>query len=723
MNDKREELLSEPQSPDQNLAARMKIGPDQLTERRAFLDFSQTDVELLRDLDKKLAGRHLALFDGFYEYLQTFPKLRQMLGSPERVERLKQAQVRYFKRLTAGEYDEDYVAQRLQVGLTHQRVGLEPHWYLAGFQSYLGQLRPVIQEIYQGDRARAEEVYAAVSKVAFFDMGLAIDTYIHADRSRALEMEKGFRDVIEHSPDGIVIHRQDHVVYVNPALLAAMGIESDQSAIGRSIFDFICPGDREKVRKLNAELRRNKEPGSPQETTLIRGDGSPLYAEVTGVSLEFDGAPAIVSLVRNITERKELNARIMQMDRMIAAGTLAAGVGHEINNPLTYVKANLDFSLRRLDDFVTYFDGLHQAFQDRFDPDEVAEIFDALGTSRIKSELGQVREALQDAEQGSRRIRDIVSQLRSLVDKDQSEGCTRDNKRIFEKTIALATNQIRHRARLIEELDEVPPIRGRESELSQVILNLLINAAQSIEEGSVEDNQIYIRSYLRDDDLVAIEVEDTGQGIEAEHLPRIFDPFFTTKEVGVGTGLGLHISQNIIDRCGGRIEVESTPGEGTLFRVLIPCCDLHDQGFHDPDSQPIDADARRQILIIDDDQLSREALRRLLSRHHDVTLADSGRQGLELLEGGAQFDLILCDLMMPQMTGMDFYEALQARYPEFLSRVAFMSGGAFTSRARNFVAAITTTYLDKPIRSQQLHSLIAKSGTASKTSSSDDVLK
>ncbi len=681
-----------------------KINLDDLAKRKDFLDFDERDAQLLRELGERVDDEHLTFLDRFYEKLAEFSELRELLGEEEDIARLKAAQTRYFNELLGGQYGEDYAQERLRVGITHQRIGLEPDWYLGGYRDYLDQLFSVIHRVYGHDRSKAQAVFAAVLKIAFFDISLAIDTYIDADRRKALSYEQGFHDVFEHSPDGIVIHRQGNIIYINPSLLRTMGLRSPKEVLGRSVVEFIAPDELPAIQQRIEYLRNSGRASAPRETLLLRADGTPLQAETAGVAIEFDGGPAIVTMVRDITERKELNARIMQMDRMIAAGTLAAGVGHEINNPLTYVKGNLDYAIDQLHRLRESVDRLEKSVTHK--PVEMPP--EAQPPRGLASQISAICEALEDARQGSDRIRRIVAQLRSLTNDHDNEGCTIDATKMLQATIEMASNEIRHRARLSTDFNTLPALRGKESKLSQVFLNLIINAAQAIDEGAVDDNEICVRTRLLNPTTASIEVEDTGAGISPEHMDRLFDPFFTTKEVGQGTGLGLHISQHIVNAYGGRIEVESQPGKGSLFRVIIPLCDLTKPNCPpEVDSDP-DAIVRGRILIIDDEPMGREVLLRLLHQTQDVILAESGHQALELLDGGERFDMILCDLMMPQMTGMDFHQILQEKFPDYTDRVVFMSGGAFTPRAQKFLDQSTNPFLEKPIAPHKLHTMVAR---------------
>jgi len=203
-----------------------------------------------------------------------------------------------------------------------------------------------------------------------------------------------------------------------------------------------------------------------------------------------------------------------------------------------------------------------------------------------------------------------------------------------------------------------------------------------------------------------IEIRDTGQGIAPEAISRIFDPFFTTKRVGEGSGLGLAISHSIVTAMGGELRVASVPGKSTVFSIVLPAA----VGA----SRPIEVRAeplerrRARILVIDDDPSVARALSRMLARDHDPTQLGSARDAIERLTAGEAFDLILCDLMMPDMSGMEFFEALAEIAPVMRDRILFITGGAFSPRAAEFVSAFPDAVLEKPIDRVMLEALLQR---------------
>jgi CheY-like chemotaxis protein len=257
----------------------------------------------------------------------------------------------------------------------------------------------------------------------------------------------------------------------------------------------------------------------------------------------------------------------------------------------------------------------------------------------------------------------------------------------------------------VKDYREVPAVRANESRLGQVFLNLIVNAAQATPEGRAERNEIRIRIAPWDGGRVAVEVRDTGTGIDPAHLPRIFDAFFTTKPVGVGTGLGLAICHRIVTSLGGEIEVRSELGIGTTVRVLLPVAvhpELEEPVVARPSLTPV---RRGRILIVDDDSAMCSAIRRTLSGH-EVVAVTLAREALERVASGEQFDVVMSDLMMPHMTGMDLHAELSHIAPEVADRMVFMTGGAFTPGAREFLDRVPNPRLDKPFEPGTLRALV-----------------
>jgi CheY-like chemotaxis protein len=272
-------------------------------------------------------------------------------------------------------------------------------------------------------------------------------------------------------------------------------------------------------------------------------------------------------------------------------------------------------------------------------------------------------------------------------------------------SLRMAWNEIRHRARLVKALGVVPHVEGNEARLGQVFLNLVVNAAQALPEGHADRHQISVSSSV-EDGRVVVSVSDTGPGIPPEVIGRIFDAFFTTKPVGVGTGLGLAICQRIVTDMHGELTVTSELGRGSTFRVVLPIA-LDKPVAVVPVAVVASQVRRGRILVVDDEELVARVVTRTLTKDHDVVSLVNARDALALCTR-ERFDLILCDLMMPEMTGIDFHRELSRLVPEQAQRIVFLTGGAFTPEARRFLSETPREYLEKPYDPGDLRAIVQR---------------
>ncbi len=499
---------------------------------------------------------------------------------------------------------------------------------------------------------------------------------------RALaESEARYRLLAEHATDVITRHDADgNCIYASPAVERLLGLDP-QTLVGRPVIQMVHPDDRDGVKAASDALRETGGRAT-LELRFARADGSWLWVEATSQAVcGADGSQEIVSISRDITQRRELTAKMMGMDRMIAVGTLAAGVGHEINNPLAFVTANVDFALEHLGQ---------------------------LAAKLPHPELAEIREALADAKDGAWRIRSIVRDLKRFAGQEDRSLGSVDLHAALDAAIAMATNEIRHRAQLERRLGTPPKVTGNDGQLSQVFLNLLVNAAQAIPLGAAEAHRIRVTTRAVDGAAV-VEIADDGAGIPADRLDRIFDPFFTTKPVDQGTGLGLAICRRIVQDHGGDIAVESTEGVGTTFRITLPGATA--PVAHGP-AEAAEAEApapsrRGRILVIDDEPAVCRAVARILGRDHAVEVFSDGRAGLARLLDDRGFDLVLCDLMMPELTGMELHAEVKELAPALLHRLVFVTGGAFTPEAERFVTEVAGETLAKPFGVKALRAFVA----------------
>ena len=405
-------------------------------------------------------------------------------------------------------------------------------------------------------------------------------------------------------------------------------------------------------------------------------------------SLENEGAPE---------SDPRSSKRRSSAERMASLGRLAAGVAHEINNPLAYVLGSIELLERGLAEI----GALHP---------------EAARTGQI---INDAAAALSNAKDGVERIRSIVKDLTTFSRAVPDSRRPVEIEAVLDSTLNLAWNELRHRVRVVKDFRGVPELLGDEGRLAQVFLNLILNACQAIPDGRQGVLRI---STASEGGLVSVCVEDDGVGIAPEDLPYVFEPFFASQPGWGGgakerphqqrdsvAGLGLAICRNVVTALGGTITVTSAPDAGTRFTVTLRAAGAFEAAAEGNRARSRErVNSRARILIIDDEPLLGQTLRFAFQDKHDVEVASSGREALDRLGADADFDLVLCDLMMPDVSGENVYRAVSERSPGLLPRFVFMTGGAFTERAQEFLAQFAGRQLEKPFNIDEVEVLLSE---------------
>ncbi|MCP3101847.1 ATP-binding protein [Myxococcus sp. K15C18031901] len=492
---------------------------------------------------------------------------------------------------------------------------------------------------------------------------------------RALRRTTDFlRSALDAVPEPLFIKDRRHRwVAVNSAFCRVMGHPAEE-LLGRSDYEFVEAHEADRFWRNDEEVFRSGLSDESEETLTDR-TGLSRVLVTKKASFQGSGEPYLVGLIRDITDRKRLESQLLLAERMASVGTLAAGVAHEINNPLAYVSSNL------------------------------AYVSDLLSQAALAEEqLPELREVVAEALDGAGRVRAIVRDLRTFARGDEERHGPVDVVRAVEGALRLVRNELTHRARVSCTLEQVPPVHGNEVRLGQVVLNLLVNALQALPERPADENRVRVSLRTGRSGQVELEVADNGHGMAPEVQRRIFDPFYTTRPVGEGTGLGLSICLTLVQAMGGRIEVSSAPEWGSVFRVVLPALAVGTVAA--PEQQvfrePVPASRRRRLLLIDDEPSVGNSVSRLVRDVYEVHVVQDAREALRLLTQGERFDAILCDLMMPGMSGMDFVMELERLAPELVLRTGMMTGGAFTAQAREFVGRHSRGLLEKPFERERL---------------------
>jgi PAS domain S-box-containing protein len=488
-----------------------------------------------------------------------------------------------------------------------------------------------------------------------------------------------FRAVLSAIPDGVAVIRGGAIYFANPAFLAMCQLTEAQ-AIGFSYIDLIHADDRERFQS---------EPGrAVVRVRVVGGRGATRFAEISSAgAVSFEGQPSTILISRDTTDYYLARQRLVHAEKLSALGSLAAGVAHEVNNPLAFLILNLELLQKSAAVMATPMDA----------------------------------EAIDEAIGGARRIRSIVAELRSFA-RPNGQGAREpvDVEKAATSAVNIAYNEIRHRARLVRRHEQGLFVMADEGQLVQVLVNVLVNAAQAIPASAVDDHTVSITSH-RDGGDVHVVVSDSGVGIPPSMLPHVFEPFFTNKSRGEGSGLGLAISKQIIDSLAGSIYIESEPNVGTTVHVKLPAAAPEDAAAGAAAAAAalaaagagggvgVGHDARpvARILIVDDEASIVRALRRGLPEH-EVAVARNGIEALRFIEMSAPgfFDLVLCDLMMPGLSGADVYRrAVEAR-PELATRFIFMTGAALADGVAAMPDAPGLRLLEKPFDLEQVRAWV-----------------
>jgi PAS domain S-box-containing protein len=382
-------------------------------------------------------------------------------------------------------------------------------------------------------------------------------------------MAEDFRALIERLPLGIVVVCDGRVVFANLAASAAFHWSDPNAYVGRDFAQFLPP---EKRALLRVEPDKRFQLVRFGELQLSTSDAASFTAEVQAVGIEYEGLPASLFAIRDVTELHRMEQDLRQAQRLEAIGRLAAGIAHEINTPIQFVGDNASFFERSCHDVMSYV-----AFCEEQLRQFAGEQYSAVVARREELDIPFVQEegpkAASNIMEGVVRVAKIVSAMKEYAHPGGTEKALADLNHAIETTVVVATNEWKHVAKLVTQLGTLPPVPCHLGDLNQVFLNLLVNAAHAIGDKvghSGATGQITIRTYLQND-MAVVEIADDGAGIPHEIRGRVFDPFFTTKEVGRGTGQGLTLARRVVvEKHEGQLDFTSEVGKGTTFFVRLP---------------------------------------------------------------------------------------------------------------------------------------------------------
>lgn len=521
---------------------------------------------------------------------------------------------------------------------------------------------------------------------------LQVALYKHRLDQHLAERERWFSTTLRAIADGVVAcDGEQRVTFMNAA--AERMLERSEGLARGSTMAELLGSAGAGVPEIASALAQRRALRVALDTRLDHARGREFLEGTVAPIVHAERVLGAVIVLHDTSEQRRRDEQLALTDRLSSLGTLVASVAHEINNPLAYTMGNLSLAEAELE----------QLRRSCSDPSAEAI-------------LSRVIEGLKEAQDGAGRVANTVKELRAFGRMEERSQRAVDPRACVDWALRITSNQLLHQARLLTNLRDVPKVKANELKLSQVVVNLLTNAMQALT-GSRQENELHVRTWTDEDGGAVIEVEDNGRGMTEEVKAAIFEPFFTTKSSGQGTGLGLSICRNIVHGFGGEIGVESEPGRGSRFRVRLPACaEERLESEVPPSSVPrpprrasVPNGARPKLLLIDDEPLIRSMVTKLLAGRFEVRAVDGVRAALAGLNQSQEYDLILCDLMMPGESGMDFFGVLRRLYPQLVSRVAFITGGAVTPDTSKFLETAARPVLNKPFTFESLLEFIQNS--------------
>ncbi len=545
-------------------------------------------------------------------------------------------------------------------------------------------------------RARQAEPHGYLLKpvkMAELKSAIEVSVYKNTMERRLRERERWFGTTLESIADAVIsVDLSGRVAFMNPVAENLTGIKA-VDALGRPAREVLKletrePGDAVDDHPLERALR-DRQTVAIAEATIRRPDQSTRLIDDSAAPVFDEGRLlGAVMVFRDVTEQTRLRHQAELASRLASLGTMAAGVGHEINNPLAVVVANVAFLA----------EGLREL---------AAHLADGESLEHPRRILAELLDSQGDTHAAAGRIAKIVAALREFARQEDRPGQA-DVARSVKWAVRMTEHELRHRALLAVEVGDLPPVGLDEVKLGQILVNLIVNAAHAITPGNPTGNRVVVHAGVNDQGQVLISVRDTGAGIAADVLPRIFDPFFTTKEVGDGTGLGLSIVHGIVSAAGGILDVESEVGHGTAFQITLPVAAPRTS----PDADAPSADVARaeaavtgRVLIVDDEPLVVQVVARVLAAH-DIVRATSGEEALRLVREGGRYDLIITDVAMGKLSGMTLYEELLRTHPDDAHRMVFLTGGALTAEVDAFLLTVSNTRIMKPFNPDELRRIV-----------------
>ncbi len=485
--------------------------------------------------------------------------------------------------------------------------------------------------------------------------------------------EVEFRRIMESLPDAVWVHEHGRLSFVNPAAALLLGFDSPAELLGLDGRSMIHPDDRALVNARLDARQAGQKFTTGVEIRLFRRDGSLVWIETAAPQkIRLGGREQDLVVGRDITQRKLMHAQLLASERVAGLGRLAASVAQELNNPLSYMLANLTMVARGLTQ-------LHQGGP---------------------VQLGEMIKAIGDARSGAERLRHLVSDLATFSELDRADAQTLDLKRVVDAAVNLMASELRQHARFFRSYGDVPPVRANETRLGQVVLSLLANAVSALGDATPFENRIEVSTATDARGWAILEVGNSGPHLPADAASHLWEPFFSG-----ALGSGLWVCKQIVEGVGGQIDWRPDPRGGSIFRVALPAAAESVEALAGPSVEPLESTGvRAQVLVVDPEPVIATMVQRALSGL-DVYGITSGRDALELCKA-QPFDIVLYELSTLDLPGMQMHAGLRAHAAGAEGSLIFMSSGSTNTRVKSFLASIDNQVLLKPFDVDELRKAV-----------------
>ena len=507
--------------------------------------------------------------------------------------------------------------------------------------------------------------------------GIVIDI---TERKRAEEAlrasEEKYRHVVENAHDAIFIAQDGFIKFSNPQLAIVSGYSQEELS-QQPFLGFVYPDDRELVARMHQQRMQGEEVPSTYSFRAVNKSGNTLWVELSRVFLSWEGRPASLNFLRDITVEKRLESQLVHAQKMEAVGTLAGGIAHDFNNLLQVVQGYAELLLMR------------------------------------KGEGEPGYRELQEISRAAKRGGELTRQLLTFSRKVESKLQLADLNRIVEDLRLLLERTIPKMIKIELHLTgNLHHVNADASQVEQILMNLAVNARDAMPDGGtlrIETKNVFLgeedrrgQPELTPGEYVLLAVADTGQGIDKSTLESIFDPFFTTKEVGKGTGLGLAMVYGIVKSHHGHITCVSKPGEGTAFEIYLPAVEHPERATTIVTGTELSRGGHETVLLVDDDDSLRKLGEQILEAYgYTVLSAPDGESALQVYqECRDRIDLVVLDLMMPGMGGALCLQKVLEINPA--AKIIIASGYSFNGETEKATESGAKAFIQKPYNVKQM---------------------